>query len=112
MKTILTIVAFIVLFTVIDAAWLFGVGLRRRPPAIAPTPPAHSASAQQRERYAVAQDVAFIRNEDRKVVIGAHGYDAMLPILRDALGEEDLSKLMSEVSTWSEDQAVVEAMLI
>lgn len=39
-------------------------------------------------------------------------YDVMLPALREALGEDGLSKLMAEGSTWSEDQAAAEAMLI
>ncbi|HKU67734.1 MAG TPA: hypothetical protein VJP85_08160, partial [Candidatus Baltobacteraceae bacterium] len=39
-------------------------------------------------------------------------YDAMLPALRDALGADELAKLMSEGGAWSEDQAVAEAMLI
>ena len=39
-------------------------------------------------------------------------YDAMIPALRDALGADKLTKLMDEGSTWSEDQAVAEAMLI
>jgi hypothetical protein len=36
----------------------------------------------------------------------------MLPALRDALGADECAKLMNEGSTWSEDQAVAEAMLI
>jgi non-specific serine/threonine protein kinase len=39
-------------------------------------------------------------------------YDAIIPALRSGLGEDQLSKLMAEGSTWSEDQAVAEAMLI
>ena len=39
-------------------------------------------------------------------------YDAMLSALCDALGEEELTKLMAEGSTWSEDQVVAEAMRI
>jgi predicted ATPase/class 3 adenylate cyclase len=39
-------------------------------------------------------------------------YDKMLPALRDALGADECAKLMNEGSTWSEDQAVAEAMLI
>ncbi|HKU66878.1 MAG TPA: hypothetical protein VJP85_03785 [Candidatus Baltobacteraceae bacterium] len=39
-------------------------------------------------------------------------YDAMLPALRDALGADELAKIMAEGSAWSEDQAVTEAMLI
>jgi tetratricopeptide (TPR) repeat protein len=39
-------------------------------------------------------------------------YDAMLPALRDALGEDELAKLIAEGSGWSEDQAVAQAMLI
>jgi hypothetical protein len=39
-------------------------------------------------------------------------YNKMLTALRNALGEDGLAKLMDEGSTWSEDQAVAEAMLI
>jgi predicted ATPase/class 3 adenylate cyclase len=39
-------------------------------------------------------------------------YDKMLPTLRDALGTDECAKLMNEGNTWSEDQAVAEAMLI
>ncbi len=39
-------------------------------------------------------------------------YDAMLPLLRDTLGEDQLAQLMTEGRTWSEDQAVTEAMLM
>ena len=39
-------------------------------------------------------------------------YDAMLTVLRDVLGADRLAQLMTEGTTWSEDQAVAEAMLI
>ena len=39
-------------------------------------------------------------------------YDKMIAALRDALGEDELAKLLDEGSAWSEDQAVAEAMLI
>jgi predicted ATPase/DNA-binding XRE family transcriptional regulator len=39
-------------------------------------------------------------------------YDVMLPALREPLGEDELSKLMTEGATWSMDRAVAEAMLI
>jgi predicted ATPase/class 3 adenylate cyclase len=39
-------------------------------------------------------------------------YDAMILALRDALGADECAKLMNEGSTWCEDQAVAEAMLI
>jgi predicted ATPase len=39
-------------------------------------------------------------------------YDAMIPALRDALGENQLLRLMAEGSNWTEDHAVAEAMLI
>jgi predicted ATPase/class 3 adenylate cyclase len=39
-------------------------------------------------------------------------YDRMLPALRDALGADECAKLRAEGSTWNEDQAVAEAMLI
>jgi tetratricopeptide (TPR) repeat protein len=39
-------------------------------------------------------------------------YDAMIPALRGALGESELVRLMAEGSTWTEDRAVAEAMLI
>jgi tetratricopeptide (TPR) repeat protein len=39
-------------------------------------------------------------------------YDAMLPVLRDALSADQFAQLAAEGSAWSEDQAVAEAMLI
>lgn len=39
-------------------------------------------------------------------------YDASIPALRDALGDDEVARFMSEGATWSEDQAVAEAMLI
>jgi predicted ATPase/DNA-binding XRE family transcriptional regulator len=39
-------------------------------------------------------------------------YDAMMAALRDSLGEVELSRLMALGNTWSEDQAVAEAMRI
>jgi predicted ATPase len=39
-------------------------------------------------------------------------YDVMLPALREALGEHELSRLLTEGATWSMDRAVAEAMLI
>jgi hypothetical protein len=39
-------------------------------------------------------------------------HDKMLPKLRDALGEDHLAKLMAEGATWTEDQAVAEALAI
>ena len=36
----------------------------------------------------------------------------MMPAIHVALGEDECAKLMAEGSTWSEDQAVAEAMLI
>jgi hypothetical protein len=38
-------------------------------------------------------------------------YDATIPALRD-VGADECAKLTAEGSTWSEDQAVAEAMLI
>ena len=39
-------------------------------------------------------------------------YDAMIPALHDALGDDELATFMTEGASWSEDQAVAEAMLI
>jgi predicted ATPase/class 3 adenylate cyclase len=39
-------------------------------------------------------------------------YDKIFQVLSDALGADECAKLMAEGSTWSEDQAVAEAMLI
>jgi len=41
-----------------------------------------------------------------------HEYDAILPALRESLGEGELSRLMSLGGDWTEDQAIAEAMLI
>ena len=37
-----------------------------------------------------------------------HEYDAVIPLLRDALGEDALANLMAEGSAWSEDRAIAE----
>jgi len=39
-------------------------------------------------------------------------YDAMISALRDAFGDDELSRLMTQGANWTEDQAVAEAMLI
>jgi tetratricopeptide (TPR) repeat protein len=39
-------------------------------------------------------------------------YDVILSVLREALGADQLARLTTEGSTWSEDQAVTEAMLV
>jgi predicted ATPase/class 3 adenylate cyclase len=39
-------------------------------------------------------------------------YEKMMTTLRDALGTDECARLMNEGGTWSEDQAVAEAMLI
>jgi predicted ATPase len=39
-------------------------------------------------------------------------YDKLLPTLRDALGEDELAKLMAEGAAWSEDRAVEEALKV
>lgn len=39
-------------------------------------------------------------------------YDAIIPALRDALGEDEVARLMALGSRWSEDQAVAEAMVV
>jgi tetratricopeptide (TPR) repeat protein len=39
-------------------------------------------------------------------------YDSLLPALRDALGDHELQKLLADGSTWSEDRAVAEALLV
>jgi len=39
-------------------------------------------------------------------------YDKLLPALRDALGDDELAKLMTEGSTWTEDHAIAQAMFV
>jgi predicted ATPase len=39
-------------------------------------------------------------------------YDKLLPALRDALGDDELQKLMADGAAWSEDRAVAEALLV
>ncbi len=39
-------------------------------------------------------------------------HDKLLPALRDAIGEPELTTLMGEGSAWSEDRAVAEALLV
>lgn len=50
--------------------------------------------------------------ESPRVYTEQQEYDAIIPVLRDVLGEDELLKLMAEGSRWSEDQAVADAMLI
>ncbi|MGZ3496907.1 MAG: ATP-binding protein [Vulcanimicrobiaceae bacterium] len=57
-------------------------------------------------------DARFAALEALREYTEQHEYDAVIPALRDALGAAELSKLIAEGSTWSEDRAVAEAMLV
>jgi hypothetical protein len=57
-------------------------------------------------------DALFATLEALREYTEQQEYDKMIPVLRDALGADEVAKLMAEGSTWSEDQAVAEAMLI
>jgi predicted ATPase/class 3 adenylate cyclase len=77
-----------------------------------------NAEAQLREEHARAAhllgyvDAQLATLEALREYTEQQEYDKMLPTLRDALGADELAKLMREGSTWSEDQAVAEAILI
>jgi predicted ATPase/class 3 adenylate cyclase len=76
------------------------------------------AEATSREEYARAArllgyvDEQLTALEALREYTEQQEYDKMLPALRDALGADECAKLMAESSTWSEDHAVAEAMLI
>ena len=57
-------------------------------------------------------DARLAALEDAREYTEQQEYDAMLPVLRDALGADQLAQLMAEGITWNEDQAFAEAMLI
>jgi predicted ATPase/class 3 adenylate cyclase len=71
-----------------------------------------------REAYARAArvlgyvDACLIKLQSPRQYTEENGYDRIVVVLRDTLGEDEVTKLMAEGSTWSEDQAVAEAMLI
>jgi predicted ATPase/class 3 adenylate cyclase len=77
-----------------------------------------SAKTQSGEEHACAArvlgyvDARLSALEGLREYTEQQEYDKMLPALRDALGADGLAELMAEGSTWSEDQAVAEAMLI
>jgi tetratricopeptide (TPR) repeat protein len=50
--------------------------------------------------------------EARREVAETQVYDAMVPALREALGEEQLATLMDEGRKWTEDRAVSKALLV
>jgi hypothetical protein len=75
------------------------------------------ASEESEKRRRAARILGYV--DGRIAELGAlreyteqQEYDAMIPALRDALGESVLSKLMAEGRIWSDDQAVAEGMLV
>jgi predicted ATPase/class 3 adenylate cyclase/tetratricopeptide (TPR) repeat protein len=57
-------------------------------------------------------DVRMAALEALREYTEQHEYDTMLPALRAALGEGELAKLMSAGNSWTEEQAIAEAMRI
>jgi hypothetical protein len=57
-------------------------------------------------------DARLVALESLREYTEQREYDAVLSVLRKALGSDELGRLMVAGSTWSEDQAVAEAMQI
>jgi predicted ATPase/class 3 adenylate cyclase len=79
--------------------------------------PANDAEYERDELFRAARllgyaDVRLAAVEALREYTERQEYDKMLAALRDALGADKCAKLMNEGSTWSEDQAVAEAMRI
>jgi predicted ATPase/class 3 adenylate cyclase len=77
-----------------------------------------NAEAPSREEHARAArllgyvDARLAQLEAQREYTERQEYDKMLPALREALGADECARLMAEGSTWSEDHAAAEAMLI
>ncbi|MGA8098582.1 MAG: adenylate/guanylate cyclase domain-containing protein [Candidatus Cybelea sp.] len=101
-----------------DAQWEAGVvwGLQHLA-ATAALRPADAAEHVPGDRLGAARLLGYV--DARLDAIEAsrqhteqQEHDKMLPALRDALGGDQLAKLMAEGAAWSEDQAVAEALEI
>ncbi len=73
-----------------------------------------SGAQSRRARVYAAHVLGFVeaRLETLREYTEEREYDALLAALRDALGADELSKLMEEGGAWSEARAVAEAMRI
>jgi hypothetical protein len=77
-----------------------------------------NAEAPSREEHARTSrllgyvDTQLAELEAQREYTEQQEYDKTLAALRDALGADECAKFMAEGSSWSEDHAVAEAMLI
>jgi tetratricopeptide (TPR) repeat protein len=100
-----------------DMQWSVGIGwILQHLAAIVALRPSDDARAIEDRRRAARilgyVDASFAVFEALRYYTEQQEYDKMLPALRDALGADECTRLMAEGSTWGEDQAVAEAMLI
>lgn len=56
-------------------------------------------------------DARLTALEARREYTEQQEYDKMAAVLRDAIGEDEVAKLVAEGAAWSEEQAIAEAML-
>jgi predicted ATPase len=101
-----------------DAHWEAGVawGLQHLAAAAALRPAADEEPSRS-DRLRVARLLGYVDAclnglEALRQYTEQQEYDKMLAALRDALGKDQLLKLMAEGAAWSEDQAVGEALSI
>ena len=57
-------------------------------------------------------DARLVAHEALRQYTDQKEYDAVIPALRDSLGDDELARLMADGSAWSEDRAIAEAMSI
>jgi predicted ATPase/class 3 adenylate cyclase len=100
-----------------DRQWSVGVDWTvQHLAAIAALRSCNDARAIEDRRRAVRilgyVDVSFAGLEASREYTEQQEYDVILPALRNTLGADECARFMREGSTWSEDQAVAEAMLI
>ena len=100
-----------------DMDWSVGIAftLQHLAAIAAMRPNAHATLIEDRRR--AAQILAFVDArlsalEALREYTEQQEYDGLISALRDGLGEDELAELIAEGGTWSEDQAVAEAMLI
>ena len=101
-----------------DAQWEAGVawGLQHLA-AVAALWPADDEEPTRGDRFRAARllgyaDARLSGLEALRQYTEQQEYDKTRAALRDALGEDQLAKLMAEGATWTEDQAVAEGLAI
>jgi Arc/MetJ family transcription regulator len=81
--------------------------------ALRPTAKEHSRQEYTRAARLLGDvDALLAATEALREYTEQQEYEAVLPVLREKLGEADFANVMAEGRTWSEDQALSEAMLI